>query len=111
MFYVIVAFEHALLALKLVIGWILPDVPKHVKEDMQYKAMLKDKVLTIKPREHKGLRKQRQKQLFNMFSDRMSKKARDESKSQISHEKFTNIKKKHNPNETLKENQKASDTT
>lgn len=77
----IVAFEHFLLALKLVMGWLLSDTPKRIEEDVQYKALLKDKVLSTKPREHKGLRMRRQKKIFKMLYDRMNKKPKEEGKN------------------------------
>eukprot|EP00826_Nyctotherus_ovalis_P009284 TRINITY_DN12445_c0_g2_i4.p2 TRINITY_DN12445_c0_g2~~TRINITY_DN12445_c0_g2_i4.p2 ORF type:complete len:105 (+),score=31.28 TRINITY_DN12445_c0_g2_i4:268-582(+) len=62
-------------------GWLLSETPKRIEEDMQYKALLKDKTLSAKPREHKGLRMRRQKKIFKMFYDRMNKKCKEEGKN------------------------------
>eukprot|EP00826_Nyctotherus_ovalis_P007393 TRINITY_DN11840_c0_g2_i13.p1 TRINITY_DN11840_c0_g2~~TRINITY_DN11840_c0_g2_i13.p1 ORF type:complete len:120 (+),score=26.29 TRINITY_DN11840_c0_g2_i13:258-617(+) len=106
MFYVIVGFEHLLLGLKLVIGWLLPEEPKRVEEDIRYKTVLKDKVLSSKPVEHQGFRMRRQRQLFKVFQDRINRNkvakgdVKEEGKSFYrEHGSFLNLLLKKDKNE------------
>ena len=64
MFYIVILFEHILLALKVIISWVIKEVPEYVEKELQYKAVMKDKVLYPESKGNKGLRKIRKKKMI-----------------------------------------------
>lgn len=48
MFYLIVGFEHILLAMKWIVGWALKDVPSEVERTEAFKAIMKERSLQAK---------------------------------------------------------------
>ncbi len=43
MFYVVIAFEHALLGLKWILNWLIQDVPARVQNKIEKKNAIKEK--------------------------------------------------------------------